>query len=123
MPSPDFVGRASELRILDEVVRSGGAVVVSGPAGIGKSRLLLEGTRSALDLGMTIVTATGVQSEAPTTKRLVDRGQPRSSPRSRSSPRALEQTGFCEVHHVPLAVRISCASMTTGESRPSVKVS
>ena len=37
MPSPELVGRALELQRLDEVVRSGGSAVVSGPAGIGKS--------------------------------------------------------------------------------------
>ena len=63
MPSPELVGRALELGTLDEVVRSGGAVVLSGPPGIGKSRLVLEAERSGLDRGMTVLTATGVQSE------------------------------------------------------------
>jgi DNA-binding CsgD family transcriptional regulator len=63
-----FLGRAGEQRLLasllDEVTTRGQAIVFRGEPGIGKSRLLSEAVRMALERGMTVLTATGVQSEA-----------------------------------------------------------
>lgn len=52
-----FVGRAGELARLDELAAAGGVVVVTGPPGVGKSRLVLEWTarrgapHARIDLG------------------------------------------------------------------------
>jgi AAA ATPase-like protein len=50
--------------LLDEVSERGQALVLRGEPGIGKSRLLSETARQARERGMTVLTATGVQSEA-----------------------------------------------------------
>jgi hypothetical protein len=61
-------GRESEVHALDELLdgieERGGAIVVRGEAGIGKSSLLEAARRSAATRGMTVLTATGAQSEA-----------------------------------------------------------
>ena len=61
-------GRSTEIEILtellDDVGRRGAALVLHGDPGIGKSRLLSEAARTARERGMTVLTATGVQSEA-----------------------------------------------------------
>ena len=61
-------GRASEIEVLtgllDGVEQGGGALVLRGEPGIGKSRLLSETVREARERGMLVLTATGVQSEA-----------------------------------------------------------
>src|SRR3954447_1762412 len=66
-PAP-LVGRDSErallTSLLDEVAEHGQALVLRGEPGIGKSRLLSVAARSARERGMTILAATGVQSEA-----------------------------------------------------------
>lgn len=51
-------------RLLDEVPTRGQVLVLHGEPGIGKSRLLLEAARTAGERGMTVLTATGIQSEA-----------------------------------------------------------
>src|SRR5215510_748722 len=66
-PAP-LVGRGSELRflggLLARVRDGGGAVVVRGEAGIGKSALLSEVARLAVAQQLRVLTTTGVQSEA-----------------------------------------------------------
>src|SRR4051794_36375700 len=63
-----LLGRAEEesllTSLLDEVAQRGQALVLRGEPGIGKSRLLSVAAQSARDRGMTVLTATGVQSEA-----------------------------------------------------------
>jgi predicted ATPase len=63
-----LVGRERELGALDDLIRDvgerGGAVVVRGEAGIGKSALLATARRRARDHGMLVLAAAGVQSEA-----------------------------------------------------------
>src|SRR3954467_81236 len=66
-PSP-LVGRSEEQQVLcsllDDVAARGRALVLRGEPGIGKSRLLEEAARRAQERGMTVLTTTGVQSEA-----------------------------------------------------------
>jgi DNA-binding CsgD family transcriptional regulator len=66
-PAP-LVGRGSELRflggLLERVRDGGGAVVVRGEAGIGKSALLAQAARLAAAQQVRILTTTGVHSEA-----------------------------------------------------------
>jgi hypothetical protein len=61
-------GRESEMEtvvgLIDGVRDCGGALVVSGEPGIGKSALLAVAVARAEDLGMRVLRATGVQSEA-----------------------------------------------------------
>jgi DNA-binding CsgD family transcriptional regulator len=68
MTMPPLVGRERELGVLDGLVDAvgdgGGALVVWGEPGIGKSALLAMASRRATDRGMQVLTATGVQSEA-----------------------------------------------------------
>jgi len=63
-----LLGRAQEQRLLtsllDVVGDHGQALVLRGEPGIGKSRLLSVAAQTARDRGMTVLTATGVQSEA-----------------------------------------------------------
>ena len=63
-----LLGRESEIRLLgellDRVTDQGGALVVSGGPGIGKSALLGEAAGRARDRGMLVLKVTGVQSEA-----------------------------------------------------------
>ncbi len=65
---PTLLGRESEVRLLggllDRVTDQGGALVVSGGPGIGKSALLGEAARGARERGMLVLKVTGVQSEA-----------------------------------------------------------
>jgi DNA-binding CsgD family transcriptional regulator len=68
MTPPPLFGRERELRALDELIRrvagGGGAMVIRGEAGIGKSSLLAEATSAASARGLTHLGTTGVQSEA-----------------------------------------------------------
>src|SRR5689334_24763759 len=61
-------GRDRELATLSELVdrieEQGGALVVRGEAGIGKSALLAAAKEQALDRGVTVVSTTGALSEA-----------------------------------------------------------
>src|SRR3979411_231326 len=63
-----LVGRDQEqslLRsVLDEVATRGQALVLRGEPGIGKSRLLSATARIARERGMSVLTTSGVQSEA-----------------------------------------------------------
>jgi DNA-binding CsgD family transcriptional regulator len=63
-----LLGRAQEesllTSLLDEVGERGQALVLRGEPGIGKSRLLSVAAQTARERGMTVLTATGVQSEA-----------------------------------------------------------
>jgi DNA-binding CsgD family transcriptional regulator len=63
-----LVGREPELGIVEglfeQVSERGGALIVRGEPGIGKSALLAEASVRAEDRGMRVLTATGVRSEA-----------------------------------------------------------
>src|SRR5271167_3340364 len=50
--------------LLDEVAIHGQALVLRGEPGVGKSRLLSDTARAARERGMSVLTTTGVQSEA-----------------------------------------------------------
>ncbi|GAA5178738.1 LuxR family transcriptional regulator [Rugosimonospora acidiphila] len=67
-PGPALFGRERESRRLAELVEStrrrGGALVVRGEAGIGKSALLRQARRLAVDLDLLILSATGTEAEA-----------------------------------------------------------
>src|SRR5215470_16472066 len=62
-----LVGRGPELALLTHhigrVRDGGGAVVVRGEAGIGKSALLMAAGRRATSTGVRVLTAAGVESE------------------------------------------------------------
>jgi DNA-binding CsgD family transcriptional regulator len=63
-----LLGRDSEIRLLaellDRVADEGGALVLTGGPGIGKSALLGDVARGARERGMLVLMVTGVQSEA-----------------------------------------------------------
>jgi DNA-binding CsgD family transcriptional regulator len=63
-----LLGRSEEeellTALLDDVGTRGQALVVRGEPGIGKSRLLNQAAQTARERGMTVLTASGVQSEA-----------------------------------------------------------
>ena len=63
-----LLGRGEEqslLRsLLDEVAIHGQALVLRGEPGVGKSRLLADAARTARERGMSVLSTTGVQSEA-----------------------------------------------------------
>ena len=63
-----LLGRAEEqsllTSLLDGIEERGQALVLRGEPGIGKSRLMSVAAQAARDRGMTVLTATGVQSEA-----------------------------------------------------------
>src|SRR6185312_14225273 len=68
-PPHGVFGRERELRALSDLVgraraRAGGALVVRGEAGIGKSALLAAAAAEAGDHGIRVLCATGIQSEA-----------------------------------------------------------
>jgi DNA-binding CsgD family transcriptional regulator len=67
-PGPGLFERESELAALSEALAAaragvGGLVVLDGPAGIGKSRLLAESRAMAGKHGMTVLTARGIDLE------------------------------------------------------------
>jgi AAA ATPase domain len=63
-----LLGRDQERRLLrsllDEVAIHGQTLVLRGEPGVGKSRLLSDAARTARERGMSVLTTTGVQSEA-----------------------------------------------------------
>ncbi len=63
-----LIGRERECerigRLLDAVPERGGALLLQGAAGVGKSALLAEAADRALGRGMTVLSTTGVQAEA-----------------------------------------------------------
>jgi hypothetical protein len=65
---PELIGRQRELDVLTELVDQGtvrgGALVVRGDPGIGKSALLGALLRAARARGLRVLTSVGVQSEA-----------------------------------------------------------
>jgi DNA-binding CsgD family transcriptional regulator len=68
MPTQTLIGRDLDLgelySLVDRAPERGGAMVVRGEAGIGKSALLAATGQRARERGMLILTASGVQSEA-----------------------------------------------------------
>src|SRR4051812_2557691 len=62
----ELLGRARELRALDALLDapSGGAAIVHGPAGIGRSAVLAAVREHAATRGRTVLTTAGVKSEA-----------------------------------------------------------
>ena len=60
----DLVGRDREVDAVARVLGDGGALLIRGDAGIGKSALLQEAERVADDLGMLVLTTPGVEAEA-----------------------------------------------------------
>jgi DNA-binding CsgD family transcriptional regulator len=67
-PASLLYGRDQELArvrdLIDHVSDRGGALVIRGEAGIGKSALLSQAATRAKERGLSVLTATGVQSEA-----------------------------------------------------------
>ena len=63
-----LLGRETDIEaltgLLDDVEQTGAALVLRGDPGIGKSRLLGEAAAVARERGLTVLSATGVQSEA-----------------------------------------------------------
>ena len=66
-PAP-LLGRDAEIELLasllDGIQGGGGALVLYGEPGIGKSRLLAAAAALARERGFTVLSTTGVQSEA-----------------------------------------------------------
>ena len=67
-PALPLFGRDQELarlrNLIDDVSGRGGALVIRGAAGIGKSVLISQAAAHARERGLCVLTATGVQSEA-----------------------------------------------------------
>jgi DNA-binding CsgD family transcriptional regulator len=65
---PPLLGRDDELRqlygLVDGIAERGGALTLRGEAGIGKSTLLASASSRARSQGVTVVTTTGIESEA-----------------------------------------------------------
>jgi predicted ATP-dependent serine protease len=68
MTGPTLVGRERKTRAVDDLVdragERGGALVIRGEAGIGKSSLLVAAKSRARHRGFEVLTTAGVQSEA-----------------------------------------------------------
>ena len=66
--TPPLFGRAAELRaveaLIDGVPERGGALVVSGDPGIGKSALIATAARRAAERGMRVLKTTGLETES-----------------------------------------------------------
>ena len=68
---PVLVGRAEEVRHVEAALAAagagrGGVVLITGEAGIGKSRLVREAARAAGALGLVVLTGRAVASDVPT---------------------------------------------------------
>ena len=67
MPSPSLLGREQELREVDRILsrtsQDGGALLIRGDAGVGKSSILAEAITRAEAAGARVLRTTGVQSE------------------------------------------------------------
>src|SRR5690348_7022471 len=67
-PATSLLGRDEELariyRLVEELTDRGGALVVRGDAGIGKTVMLAAASERAHALGVTVLNASGVESEA-----------------------------------------------------------
>ena len=61
---PGLIGRGAELERLFGLVERGGALVLRGEPGIGKSSLLAAASRHAIAGGVRVLSASGVESEA-----------------------------------------------------------
>ena len=76
-----LLGRDAEIErltsLLDGIGEGGGALVLSGEPGIGKSRLLAVAAAMARERGFTVLSATGVQSEGRVEHGTLRRGQVR----------------------------------------------
>ena len=64
MPAAALVGRGAELERIRALLGDGGALLVRGTAGIGKSALLDAAAGIARERGMRVLQVAGVQSEA-----------------------------------------------------------
>ena len=62
--SAQLLGRDLELAAVDELVAVGGALLIRGEAGLGKSSLLGAAAQRANQRGMRVLSATGIQGEA-----------------------------------------------------------
>ena len=66
--APPLLGRAVELRAVESLIAGaperGGALVVSGEPGIGKSALIATAARRATERGMRVLKTTGLETEA-----------------------------------------------------------
>jgi ATP/maltotriose-dependent transcriptional regulator MalT len=98
--APPLLGRQEETRVLASLLDAlragrGGAVVVEGPAGIGKSRLLAEAARMAKDAGMLVAAGRADEIEAlvPLAPLLSALGAGPSPILRREELRALERPG------------------------------
>jgi DNA-binding CsgD family transcriptional regulator len=63
MSSPSLVGRKLEVDTIGNLLGTGGPLIVSGPAGIGKSSLLNEAERLADARAIQVLSVAGVQAE------------------------------------------------------------
>jgi DNA-binding CsgD family transcriptional regulator len=68
MGTPELIGRDAELAVLtgriDQIAESGGAIVVLGEPGIGKSSLLRAAADQGRAVGHLVLAATGIEAEA-----------------------------------------------------------
>ena len=62
--SPSLIGREEDLAVVRAVIDDGGALVISGDAGVGKSALLDAAAAYAVSTGRRLLRATGTQFEA-----------------------------------------------------------
>lgn len=130
----DLVGRQGELATLHETVRSvaagsGRVVLVEGPAGTGKSSLLAELRRAAMQDGVTVREATAIELDADQPFAVIERalGLGAGSGVEAGSAVALAEGGLAAVHRIsrgiieladvaPLLVCVDDAHWADGQS-------